>query len=302
MTARAFCAEVSQENSEPLFATASRVEHWLLVEYRGLWPRRPLAGSLLSERVKQHLTEQVEALGRSRLLFIRRPERRLEPALRCYAASAQPGRERLSMLEVASHEELAEIDFAAGLADGGPGTALEHPLLVVCTHGKRDRCCARYGRPLYEELRDLAEPDWVWQSTHVGGDRFAGNVVCLPQGLCFGRVGRADVGALLDHHLAGEIHLDRYRGRSFYSFAAQAAEQAVRVETGSTGIDDLELVSSERAAEGWRVRFRVRPRGEVREVDVAVAHGDLAYLTCEATTLRRPRLFLATAQRVLPLR
>ena len=31
---------------------------------------------------------------------------------------------------------------------------VEHPLHIVCTHGKHDPCCARYGRPLFEALAE----------------------------------------------------------------------------------------------------------------------------------------------------
>ena len=40
-------------------ATASRIDHWLLIEYRGLWARDALPGSGLSDQVKQHLRDQV---------------------------------------------------------------------------------------------------------------------------------------------------------------------------------------------------------------------------------------------------
>ena len=60
---REFCSEVSTENSEPLAATASRVDHWVLVEYRGLWSHDALVGSGLSDQVKAHLRGQAAARG-----------------------------------------------------------------------------------------------------------------------------------------------------------------------------------------------------------------------------------------------
>ena len=66
----------------------------------------------------------------------------------------------------------------------------------------------------------------MWQSSHIGGDRFAGNVVFLPEGLYFGRVEPAEAWPVLDEYLAGRIDLAHYRGRSAYSFAEQAAERA----------------------------------------------------------------------------
>jgi hypothetical protein len=301
MAARALCSEVSREGAERLDATASRIEHWLILEYRGLWAPDALAGSLLPDRLKAHLGEQLTALPRSRLLFVRRPDRRGRPRLACYLGSSQERAQRFFRLELDRHDDLLELDLAGALLANGPagGSRLEHPLLLVCTHGKHDRCCARYGRPLYDALREQADETWVWQSTHVGGDRFAGNLVCLPEGLYFGRVGREHLWRLLDEYLAGRIDLSCYRGRSCYAFPVQAAEQKVREEAGLTGIDDLSLVSSERSGEGvWRVRFRARAGGGLHEVEVALELGELTYLTCGAPALARPRRFVATAHRV----
>ena len=198
-------------------------------------------------------------------------------------------------------EDLRALDLVACLgAGGGPGAPLDRPLYVVCTHGKRDRCCARAGRPLYDALRREAGPDSVWQSTHVGGDRFAGNVVVLPRGLYYGRVDPDDVGALLADQQAGLVDLAHYRGRSAYSFPVQAAEQAVREAAGLAGIDDLALLRSERRSDDeWRVRFRT-PGGAVHRIDVVATLADEpAYLTCDSAEPRRARRYEVTAHRVL---
>jgi hypothetical protein len=289
--ARPLCADISAENREALSATASRIDHWLLVEYRGLWAPHPLAGSALSERVKSHLGEQVARLSRARLLFIRRPDRRRKPGLVCFFGRTRERLSRFSRLELENHEDLLDVDFAKP-----HGEPLAHPLFVVCTHGKRDRCCARYGRPLYDALCDVADERSVWQSTHVGGDRFAGNLVSLPDGLYYGRVSPPDVWPLLEDHVEGRIYLERYRGRCCYPFHVQAAERDIREATGSSGIDDLELHRVDRTGdERWRVAFRVR--GQVHEVEIATEYGDLTYLTCSATTLRRPRRYVARGYR-----
>ena len=301
----ALCADVSSEHSEPLGATASRVDHWLLVEYRRLWSRDTIGASGLPHAVKEHLRAQLRALPHSRLLFVRRPDRRGDEGRLVYYGRSTEADPALFSLEVERYDDLLGLDFAGALAGGRQvGARLEHPLFVVCTHGKRDRCCAKYGRPLYDELREQAEPARVWQSTHVGGDRFAGNVVCLPEGLYFGRVERRDVWPLLDEYLAGRIALAHYRGRSCYSFAAQAAEQRVREETGLTGLDDLTLSSLARTGDAtWAVSFRANATGERHEVEVAAELADEpTYLTCSAATPTRPRRHVAAAHRVLPPR
>ena len=290
---RALCADVSGAASESLAATASRIDRWLLVEYRGLWDRDVLGGSLLSASLKEHLRDQLARLGHARLLFIKQPSRRAQARRMLYIGSSRPGEESLYALEFERHDDLLEYDFASALLDGGtPGVPVEHPVFIVCTHGKRDRCCAKYGRPLYDGLKGKIDPDWVWQSTHVGGDRFAGNVVVLPEGLYFGRVGEADLDPLLDSYFDGRIYLDLYRGRSAYTFAVQAAERAVREAEVLTGIDDVSLERVERRRDGWTVNLRVQ--GVSRKVDVAVELADEpVYLTCGSVTPQRPRRYVA---------
>ena len=285
---RPFCADLSRANGESLAATASRIDRWFLVEYRGLWTSDALAGSGLSDQVKSHLREQARAAGRARVLFVRRPDRRRERGVVAYAADSREGREQLRRFELENHDDLRELDLVASSG----GAPVEHPLFVVCTHGKHDPCCARYGRPLYEALRDEVEPDWVWQVTHVGGDRFAGNLVCLPEGVYYGRADRAEAVAILDEHLAGRIWLEGYRGRSCYPFAVQAAELEVRRATGRTGIYDLTLVSVRRDGDAWQVTFRAG--GEEHEVEVEPELGDFTYLTCNSPAVQRPRHFVAT--------
>lgn len=294
---RPFCADTSADTAEPLTATASRVDHWILVEYRGLWNRDVLGGSLFSERVKATLHEQLQSLPKSRLLFIRRPERRSREGRMVYLARTTEDGGTLRGLEVGHVEELVGVDLAAR------AEPLDHPLLVACTHGKRDRCCARYGRPLYDHLSDAAEEGLIWQSTHVGGDRFAGNVVCLPEGLYFGRVADGDVRPLLDEYLAGRIYLPCYRGRSCYAFPVQAAESAVRDASGAREVDGVRFVSAaRRGPRSWNVRFLVPSSGEVHEVEVEQEAGELTYLTCDADEARHPRRYVAARRRVVSRR
>lgn len=300
---RPFCADLSRTREEPLGATASRIDHWILVEYRGAWRRDILGGSLLSPRLKAHLREHLELLRPARLLFVKQPERRAESGKRIFLASTTPGAERLLGLEVEHQDDLHDVDLTGALAGGdGPFRPVADPVLVVCTHGKRDRCCARYGGPLYDALRAAAPPGEVWQSTHVGGDRFAGNVVALPQGTFHGRVAPGDVPGLLKALARGRVELDRYRGRSAYSFPVQAAERALRETEGILGLDDLVLLGSERRGdEAWRVRFRTLD-GATHSLDVVAELGEPELLTCDAAEPRRSRRFRVTAHGATPAR
>ena len=140
-TRRELCSELSRANGEPLSATASRIDHWILVEYRGVWSRDTIGGSVLSDDLKAHLRAQLRALPHSRLLFVRRPDRRHHPRLSVFFGSSLESGPRFFALEVERHDDILALDFAGALLAGrGFGGPLPHPLLVVCTHGQRDRC------------------------------------------------------------------------------------------------------------------------------------------------------------------
>jgi hypothetical protein len=284
-TARPFCSDIARENDEPLGATASRIDHWLLVEYRGLWSSDALAGSGLSDQVKARLRELRLQRPRTRLLLIRRPDRRRHPTLAVYAASSLEGKEWLGGLEIAEHEDLRDLD------PWDAATPNDEPLFLACTHGKHDPCCARRGRPLFDALSEQLDSGSAWQSTHIGGDRFAGNMLCLPHGVYYGRVERDDVSLVVDEYLNGRISLAHYRGRSCWPFAVQAAERRIRAEEGLTGLDDVSLASAERRGDRWAVAFDT-PVGR-RELEVVAELGELTQLTCNSEAAKRPIRYVA---------
>lgn len=195
----------------------------------------------------------------------------------------------LRCVELGRYDDLLDVDLAAA------GEPVEHPLFLVCTHGKHDRCCAKFGRPLYDAVREQVEDDWVWQSTHVGGDRFAGNLVSLPDGVYYGRVEPGESWPVLEAALRGEIHLPHYRGRSCHSFPAQAAERAVRELTGLVGVGDTSVASLDPAGDGWEAV--VRAGGADYTVDVRREQGAPTHLTCSTEELRRPKRYVAGSPR-----
>ena len=87
---------------------------------------------------------------------------------------------------------------------GEPGPPALH---LVCTNGRHDPCCADLGRPVVRALVAARAPD-VWECSHIGGDRFAANLVCLPDGVYYGRVDPDGAPGLVADHRAG---LDRPR-------------------------------------------------------------------------------------------
>jgi hypothetical protein len=125
----------------------------------------------------------------------------------------------------------------------------------VCTHGTRDACCARLGRPLAQAFAAL-EPAGTWEISHSGGHRFAGVALDLAGGLAYGRVGVTDAAALVDARRGGRVVTRLLRGALYRTPAAQAAESALREHLGEDRVDALALstTSADGATTTWRHR------------------------------------------------
>lgn len=185
---------------------------WLLAEHPGPWPEEAVGAHLPGSLRK--VVDRAAELG-VRVQLIRRPGRRSRPAAPAvfvgWTAGAQPWLRR------------GDLDGVDSLTDELPGLAEGHvpqfgapatdPLLLVCAHGRRDVCCARLGGPLARRLA-RTWPAGVWETTHVGGHRFAANLVILPHGLYYGPVAGSAAEAAIAAYQRGEVLLDRYRGRA----------------------------------------------------------------------------------------
>ena len=110
---------------------------------------------------------------------------------------------------------------------------------------------------------------------------------------------RATQAELLATYAAGRVDLDRYRGRSAYSFPVQAAEQAIRESEELLGIGDLTFLgSSSQGDEAWRVLFQA-PDTVVHELDVVATIADEPVPHVRFSRAEAARRHTVTAHRVL---
>nr|WP_253942080.1 sucrase ferredoxin [Nocardioides sp. zg-1230] len=156
------------------------------------------------------------------------------------------------------------------------------PVLTVCTHGRHDACCAELGRPVALALASGPHGAGVWETSHVGGDRFAGNLVVLPRGLYYGGLDPESAQDVAAATARGEVLLEHLRGRSDLPMAVQAADVALRREHGLLGLDDVRPGAVRVDGELTTARFAVHGRGQVDVVVRRVLGADLHRLTCSA--------------------
>lgn len=248
------CSDASRERDDPMSGTAGLGERWLLVEIDGGWGAHAFVESRLDPADGRALVSRAERAG-IRPVAIRRPgrrtaERRGLSTVRWALVDARPGREEVRWDTVADAADLLEVPL-----DGSVGVADEEPLVLVCAHGRHDRCCAVRGRPVAAALHEAA-PEATWESSHLGGDRFAPTLILLPSALMYGRVPAERAGFLLDEARAGRVVPEYLRGRACYPLPVQAAQAAARARTGDLRVDAYPPIAHEPVDGGWLVRLQ----------------------------------------------
>ena len=284
-----YCSDLSRASGERSFGTASVGEVWLLVEYREAWGAHALEDSALPAEVKRHLNKFCKTVSRARILFIKQERVRPEP-LSCFIVRCRESAPSIERFELSAYEELLRFDLCALAAgetlDGG--VRVDAPLYLVCTHGKRDKCCAKFGYALYKSLRGgggEATGGRVWQSSHVGGDRFAANLVCFPHGLFYAHVTEGAGQRIVEQYERRRLVLEGYRGRACYSYPVQAAEFFIRTETSLSALDELRYRRHMRTGDrSWRVTFAgTGERGQIHEAHIAARPSEFHnYITCQS--------------------
>lgn len=279
-----YCSDLSRGFAEKTYGTASVGDVWVLIEYPFPWGVKALQDSDLSAAIKAHLTGIVKTTPRARLLFIKR-DRKPVDGLTVFVVHCREHKPTTTRLRINDYEQLLDIDLAliTSRADSSEAGDSDHPLYLVCTHGRRDKCCAKFGYPLYKSLSNTSAA--VWQSSHVGGDRFAANLVCFPHGLFYAHMTEESGRLCLEEYESGRLVLDKYRGRACYQYPVQAAEYFIRTEGGIIGLDELRHLGCERRAERqWSVRFASKDGGTIYEARVrSINSAFQSYATCHAT-------------------
>jgi hypothetical protein len=287
------CAVAARRRGDHLPGTAAPVSRWLLVEHSGPWGRDALRESTLDAAVAETLAARAAA-SRVRVVLIRRRGRPGPPGPRRIGwVDSRPGQERLWWGSWAHQRDLLDV-----WPDRPAGIVSDEPTYLVCAHGRHDACCAIWGRPVGARLTRL-RPDAAWECSHIGGDRFAANLIALPHGLYYGHVTPADVPGLLAAYEAGLVEPRLLRGRSSLPPTVQAAQHEARLALGEYRVDALAALRVEPAGPAtWRVLL-AHPAGPVTAT-VRAERSQPARLTCSSTQPETTRVFRVLSLQLPP--
>ncbi len=247
------CSLDSLESDEELYGTATTVETWLVLEYSGRWSGDAFRDSRIPDEVKAGIKRYLETFPNSRLQLVKK-EKRSGDGIKLFIAHSREDDPVLREITLGGYEELLDSDIESVIRN--LAAERTEPLFLMCTNGEYDQCCGKFGMPVYRDVAAGAHGRNAWQSTHIGGHRFASTFVCLPHGLYYGRIregARAD--EIFSEYKQGRIDLGSYRGRSCYSPPVQAAEYFLRKETGVREISAFHFRGASETGEEIKADF-----------------------------------------------
>ncbi len=277
------CADAARVRADPLAGSAPPARRWLLLEHPGPWRIDAIADSGIESDVLSTLVEKAGSV--TRILLVRRPGRIDRHA---------PRRWILAGLDSATltgpwRDDQDLLDAADALTTPSPPLVEpSQPVILVCTHGVHDVCCALRGRPVAQALA-ARWPELVWECTHIGGDRFAPNVVLLPDGFYYGNLEPDSAIGTVEAHLAGTVLPDRLRGMARFLPPVQVAVIAAYERYGPLGPSDVIVEATEHIGpyhghgSETVVDLLIQPQHRMPRVRVLAIRRPDAQLTCRAT-------------------
>lgn len=239
------CAQVWGRAGVSAAGTAPPASFWVAVEQPGSWGRQAFLQSGLDPDVGSAFQHAISAAG-GKAVLVRRP-----------GVSAHRVRERVVMVSggfltrpwlaarTATPDDLPGLlervaRLAPSLASAIAPPAGFDPLpgvVLICTNGKRDRCCAIDARPVVEGLTARLPDGLVWESSHLNGHRFAPTGVVLPTAQMFAHLRVEQAQEALEMASVGRLVCQgarRERGRTCLPQMAQAVDIQVRAQLGET--------------------------------------------------------------------
>ena len=219
---RGFCNELCihrpRKTRKPETGTAVHIKRWICLEIPQGWlPKFKIHDLNISREAKEAIQKGLE-IPLTRLQLIRgdRQDRHGLVAFVC-------DEHGLYMCHVDDPHKWAQFDWT----DFSSFTPCEQELTLICTHGSRDACCGTLGGKLYKNLleQEANTPKenlpTIWQTSHLGGHRFAPTILQFPSALISAFVVTEEI-------MDSQIPIEKWRGHSFVGPATQFAEIQMR--------------------------------------------------------------------------
>ena len=230
MTDFNYCSILSKKSNEPLAGTAPYAKHFVFIT----WPKKYWQYDALEAKgdfpkgLKKWMKERSKVSGKISIRLINskgmssdKVEIFVYPEKYCYS-NVLPG-------QITS---VLETYFRDGITTAFSPTPIEVDQIFICTHGRHDKCCAKFGQELADKIRYHVSRQntaiEVWDSSHLGGHRFAATMIDFPTGRAYGHLSPDEVPNYLASRKAAQVYGAAYRGSVFLSGLEQVAEAHVQ--------------------------------------------------------------------------
>ncbi|MGE6221072.1 sucrase ferredoxin [Nubsella zeaxanthinifaciens] len=282
-----FCSLKSAENQEDLIGTGLVYKNFLFIECDEPWEENALASSSIPSKIKTKLIE-FNSKAENRLLLIKKGNSNLkaDKSLTLISAKLTGTFFHVKEMHINSYQDLIKLD----LYDLPIDSKIIKHYIFICTNGKKDKCCSKFGYSSFKnfESNNCEDKVDIWQCSHLGGDRFAATCLVLPQGAYYGRIQDCNPKSFIDNLLDEKLILENLRGRSIYDGYIQAAEYFIRKKNNITKLDALTFSGATNLTEtSMLVRFN---NGTVLE-EIAIEKYKVDYkmaMTCNAQEMQSP--------------
>lgn len=167
----------------------------------------------------------------------------------------------------------------------------EH-VVMICTHGKRDASCARFGYEVYRAFCQQAPATMtVWEITHIGGHRFAGTLIVQPANQWYGFLDPAHVPDLIAAIQNGGVLTSHYRGNASYPPPLQAAEgwgwEQIIAQGGQGTVS---LLNPKIEGSAAQVTVALHLNGTTQQHRLTLAGEPYEFIADTGSTLKKDRL------------
>lgn len=275
-----FCSTASRYFREVLAGTAANYKGFIMVEHASPFPKKSTDGLLNQAWLKG--LDKLATKKSCKLLLIRNKETDYKTCRIIYVDCVK----QKYFVIISPISEAHTIDVERYILD--PATVWEaNPFFIVCTNGKKDKCCAKFGFPVFKFFENIHLPFSynAWECTHIGGDRFAANAALMPYGIYYGRIGVEDVHEIIKQTAFGRVHYPNYRGLCRLSFFEQAVECYLREYLHNYNIDFVINITSKTHT------------GNVFTVNVVVNNKDSYEVALKKEIIDYPHLLTCTSHK-----
>ncbi|MEM6451044.1 MAG: sucrase ferredoxin [Cyanobacteria bacterium P01_D01_bin.105] len=261
-----FCSVEAQQAGERILGTASHYDIYVLIECPKPWPTNAFSAQAIPDNLRQFIKATKAQKGNAQpsvqFLCIASPRSAITDGTRVliyqkaksplHSAASEPSDLNVSgfsngyvgyEFKVDSLEQVVSGVNAHLNQQPSEQEAIQSQDILVCTHGMRDKCCARFGQPFYRQAQQLAKADQLpshvrlWQVSHIGGHRFAPTAISLPDGRYYGRLTPEALSAIANRNGPIQRLQPVYRGWGLLPQPVQVFEQQLLLQYGWAWFD-----------------------------------------------------------------